>query len=88
MATGAMGGNPVYSGQPARHDGGTNFVLADGHVKYLRPGSVSAGLDANTPTDDAQGYNSAWTTGHAAGTEFSGKSSITGGTFVATFSAT
>ena len=38
-------------------------------------------------TDDAKGYNSSWTVGTAAGTEFAGKSKITGGEFVATFSA-
>jgi len=86
MATGAMGGNPAYSGQPARHTNATNFLLADGHVKFLNPGKISAGLDANNSTDDAGGYDANWTTGRAAGTEFSGKSALTQGEFVATFS--
>lgn len=87
MATGAMGGNTAYSGQPARHTGGTNFLLADGHVKFLNPGLISVGTDAGSSTDDAKGYNTDWTVGTAAGTDFAGKSAITGGPFVATFSA-
>ncbi|BDI33765.1 hypothetical protein CCAX7_58160 [Capsulimonas corticalis] len=50
-ATGMMGGRtPQPNGQfqPSfgRHIYGSNFLLADGHVKWLRGANVSSGLDA------------------------------------------
>lgn len=36
-----------------RHDGGRNFLLADGHVKWLRPDTVSAGPPGSTASPDA-----------------------------------
>jgi prepilin-type processing-associated H-X9-DG protein len=55
-----------------RHTDASNFLLADGHVKYLRGTSVSSGPNANTSTDAQNGSRS-------AGTGVSG--------FAATFSA-
>jgi prepilin-type N-terminal cleavage/methylation domain-containing protein/prepilin-type processing-associated H-X9-DG protein len=52
LVTGVMGGRgPGFGGIP-RHSGqsGSNFLLADGHVKFYKPGSVSSGFNAQTPT--------------------------------------
>jgi prepilin-type N-terminal cleavage/methylation domain-containing protein/prepilin-type processing-associated H-X9-DG protein len=57
-----------------RHTDGSNFLAADGHVKYLRGTKVSPGL-SNTNTTGAQAPNV------AAGTAYSGNNS-----FVMTFS--
>lgn len=67
-ATGNLGGRPV--GVPnqfdkARHQGGSNFLLADGHVKWFKPGQISTGTDAPTPTSAQTGAIS----GTAAGTD-------------------
>ena len=53
LATGAMRGDlPVIGGVTTngtlrsllgRHNGGSNFLLADGHVKFFQPNNVSAG---------------------------------------------
>jgi len=61
----------------ARHTEGSNFLAADGHVKWLRGTKVSAGINAGSTTD-APGV----TTNAAAGTGYSGTTS-----FVLTFSA-
>jgi len=36
-----------------RHDGGRNFLLADGHVKWLRPSAVSTGPPGTSQPPDA-----------------------------------
>lgn len=61
--------NPANGG---RHTGGSNFLLSDGHVKWLRGTSVSSGPNASDSTN-------AQTSSQAAGTGVSG--------FAATFSA-
>ena len=47
-------------GGTARHTSGSNFLLCDGHVKYLMPAQVSTGGNANTDgyyqDDSASGY--------------------------------
>jgi len=56
-ATGAMGVPEVYlagwysSETSGRHTEGSNFALADGHVKYLRRASVSPGNPPNSTTE-------------------------------------
>jgi prepilin-type N-terminal cleavage/methylation domain-containing protein/prepilin-type processing-associated H-X9-DG protein len=66
-ATGLIGGiNNKYStadGPPA-HNGGANYVLADGHAKFVMPGAVSAGWRANNSTDPESISNN-----RAAGTD-------------------
>ena len=57
------------------HNGGSNFLLADTHVKYLRGGQVSPGATNPDPNGDQSNG-----CGTAAGTAFSGKG------FAATFS--
>ena len=55
MPRGAMAGrataatNSQFAGIEGRHDGGSNFALADGHVKYFQPQAVSTGGDATLP---------------------------------------
>ena len=52
-ATGIMGGRPGGTnpiGGTARHSDGSNFLMCDGHVKWLRPVQVSSGWNAATPT--------------------------------------
>lgn len=55
-ATGYLGGRPTSpSGQfqPAlgRHSGGSSYLLADGHAKWMRGDTVSSGLVAASSTD-------------------------------------
>jgi len=49
-ATGVMIGSsgPGFIAQFGRHTGGSNFVLCDGHAKWLKPTSVSAGYPNTT----------------------------------------
>jgi len=69
-ATGYMNGDTQNLGQfitPfGRHQGGSNFIMCDGHAKWLKPEQVSPGYNAATPTtnqiDQANG-------GAAAGTQ-------------------
>ena len=66
-ATGDIGGRPggtVSQFDEARHQGGSNFLLADGHVKWFKPAQVSTGTDATTPNAAQTGAIS----GTAAGT--------------------
>ncbi len=87
-------GNPARTGQPKyyglpRHTDGSNFAMADGHVKYLRPNSVSPGYNNTSPLcvqDQAVFPNTtacAANPGSAAGT---GALTSNGATFAATFS--
>jgi prepilin-type N-terminal cleavage/methylation domain-containing protein/prepilin-type processing-associated H-X9-DG protein len=67
------------------HTGGSNFAMADGHVKWLRPPSVSPGFANSVPSDDQDQGTSVFgsSSGLAAGTGFMGQSPKN---FVATFS--
>jgi prepilin-type processing-associated H-X9-DG protein len=62
FATGDMGGKAnitvgtpakSYTSIPPYHTGGANYLACDGHVKWLRPNSVSAGQ--STGPNDTQG---------------------------------
>lgn len=83
-ALGLQVGARMYPNNPARHTAYGNFLMADGHAKYLNPLLISPGFNAQHTTDDTT-----ITTGgyFAAGSSFSGNSVSTGGPFVATFSA-
>jgi len=72
---------------PPRHTNFANFLLADGHAKYLNPVLVSPGFDAQDANNDTTVSTSSPNPYFAAGTGFSGNSTTTGGPFVATFSA-
>ena len=84
-------GNPARTGQaqfgPARHTDGSNFLMGDGHVKWLRPSAVSSGFDsisANCGQDQTFTNGAcASSTGFAAGTN---ALSSNGANFAATFS--
>ncbi len=63
LATGQMRGDgPVIGGVTAngylrsmdgRHNGGSNFLLADGHVKWFKPNNVSAGQNVGNGQSNA-----------------------------------
>jgi prepilin-type processing-associated H-X9-DG protein len=53
-ATGLLGGRPPsppsqFHNHLGRHSGGSNFLLADGHVQWFLGSEVSSGLNAPTP---------------------------------------
>jgi prepilin-type N-terminal cleavage/methylation domain-containing protein/prepilin-type processing-associated H-X9-DG protein len=79
-----------YSGKDPVHTGGSNFVLADGHAKWLRPAAVSSGNNAaSTTADEGTPCNpSTWGTAscNAAGASFTSNSAVTNSPFTATFS--
>ena len=85
-AMGVQVGPRLYTGFPARHTSFGNFLLADGHAKFLNPLLVCPGFNAQTPTSDTNVTASGGT--FAAGTGLSGPSPSTNITFAATFSAT
>lgn len=68
MATGPLDGDiNVWDGTQGRHTNGSNFLLADGHVKWLAGSAVSPGINPpGQATDQPSRY------GNAAGTAFSG----------------
>jgi len=76
-ATGPMGGFPPtnlttnFTGATGRHSDGSNFLVADGHVKWLRGSAVSPGRTAANATD---GQNNGTT---AAGTSNLGSYALT-----------
>ncbi|MGI4790228.1 MAG: DUF1559 domain-containing protein [Janthinobacterium lividum] len=56
LATGYLRGvgavdYPRYAAVTGRHTDGANYLLADGHAKWLRPGAVAAGTQNPVETD-------------------------------------
>ncbi|BDI28836.1 hypothetical protein CCAX7_008870 [Capsulimonas corticalis] len=88
LAYGFAGGQ-TGGGQIGRHTDAANWLLSDGHVKYIRPTRVSIGYNALQSTNDQTTVAGTGniTTGSAAGTGFTGNSSITGAPFDITYSA-
>ena len=41
----------VYASSIGRHQGGSNFLMADDHAKWLKPSAVSAGVTNTSSTD-------------------------------------
>jgi prepilin-type N-terminal cleavage/methylation domain-containing protein/prepilin-type processing-associated H-X9-DG protein len=82
-ATGVLGDNQdqgANGGNTPQHSkNGANYLLGDGHVKFLRPGQVSPGTNAAAATDGVA--NAANPLPAAAGTE-----GLSGGNFSVTFS--
>ncbi len=81
-----------YTGATGRHTDGSNFLAADGHVKWLRGPAVSPGIQANSATDP-QATDPARTTGSfpaPANSNAAGTSALTanGANFALTFSPT
>ena len=87
-ALGLQVGPRLYPGTPARHTAYGNFLMSDGHAKYLNPLLISPGFNAQAATNDTTVNTSSPNPYFAAGTGFSGNSVTTGAPFVATFSAT
>ena len=62
-ATGILNGITTNTGSflspDGRHNKGANYVMADGHAKFLQPGRVSPGLNANSPADKQVNNNTA-----------------------------
>lgn len=85
--TGYMGGrgnvNSAFSGPLGRHTDGSNYLLSDGHVKFMRGTRVSSGYTANAETN-AQEDTGIYP--KAAGSGFSGNAALTGQPYDATFS--
>jgi len=81
-AVGTLAGNPGGT-QKARHTDNANYLMADGHVKWLRGVVVSPGLNAPTPTTDQSATSNPSYTNTAAGTAVS---SGAYGNYVATVS--
>ena len=71
-ATGYLNGSTADLGSffspKGRHSEGADYVMADGHAKFLRPASVSPGYNANTETDKQVNHVSANMYSQAAGT--------------------
>ncbi len=84
-ATGPMGGVPPasqsahYTGATGIHTDGSNFLAADGHVKWLRGVAVSPGRTAVSATCGQAGTGTGCTatTGLAAGTGNLGNATLT-----------
>ncbi len=86
-ALGLVVGPRAYPNNPARHTNWGNWLLADGHAKFLNPLLVSPGFNARNSTDDSTVNTSNSNPYFAAGTGFGGNNVVTGSPFVATFSA-
>jgi prepilin-type N-terminal cleavage/methylation domain-containing protein/prepilin-type processing-associated H-X9-DG protein len=56
-ATGPIPGQNIFTLNPGRHSGGSNFLAADGHVKFLLGSKISGGKDA---TDSSNAQISSW----------------------------
>lgn len=71
-ATGLFPGSTFYSehfsGPLGRHQGGANYVMADGHAKWLRSSMVSAGGNNASETGAQTSHKSAYDGAQAAGT--------------------
>ncbi len=58
-AAGNMGDHGVANNNPTRHTGGSNYLVADGHVKNVHPERVSIGCtqqNANQYEDESGGF--------------------------------
>ncbi|MDR3708951.1 MAG: DUF1559 domain-containing protein [Capsulimonadaceae bacterium] len=65
--------NPLPSYPAGRHTGGANYLMCDGHVKYLLPTLVSSGVGAANASDAAAANQFWWVT--AEGTTYGGAGS-------------
>ena len=90
-ATGYLGGRPPslptqFVDAAGRHHGGSNFLLADGHAKWLRGETVSSGIDA--PRADCNQDNQPPVAGCAADADvqYAAGTASTASGIVATFS--
>ena len=51
-ATGILAGDPDHGNSEPRHTDNSNYLMADGHVKWLHGAVVSPGLNATDPNND------------------------------------
>ncbi|MDR3709508.1 MAG: DUF1559 domain-containing protein [Capsulimonadaceae bacterium] len=56
---------PVFSSPTGRHNNGANYIMADGHVKWLMGTLVSGGQFNSTYTQNTNPYVDAWSAGTA-----------------------
>ena len=61
--------SPYTSGGVGIHTGGSNFLLADGHVKFLRPEQVSSGHNGHSGQDQETGSTAGFSGFNAADTD-------------------
>ena len=66
-----VAGNPLpyTSGAVGIHTGGSNFLLGDGHVKFLRPEQVSPGHNGRSGYDQESGSTAGFSGFNAAATD-------------------
>ncbi len=76
-------GSGKYAAATGLHTDGSNYLLADGHVKFLRPANVSAGVNGTANQYQNQTSGQAASTGNMYTAANSGGSQV-----AATFSAT
>ena len=76
----AAADQPLYASATGRHQGGSNFLMADCHAKWMLPSAVSAGVTNPNPADCGGAIDPTGMGTLAAGTECSDK------TIAATFS--
>ena len=72
--TGLLGVPPrtrTQSQNAPRHNEGSNFLMGDGHAKWLRGAMVSNGISAQRPTDNQTGSRAAGTEAPGIGLTFS-----------------
>ncbi len=60
---------PYTSGFVGIHTGGSNFLMADGHAKYLRPSQVSAGHNGSPGQDQDDASGNSYSNYKAADTD-------------------
>ncbi len=72
FASGYQNANFAGNQPPARHTDGSDYLFADGHVKWLRSSAVSYGPNAQTATSAQVTSNANLGSGGAAGTAYAG----------------
>ena len=69
LASGDYNAATYTSGATGIHAGGSNFLFADGHVKYLKPIQVSAGHNGRSGFDQESGSSAGFSGYNAAATD-------------------
>ncbi len=69
LAAGAYSPSTYTSGGVGIHTGGSNFLLADGHVKFLQPAAVSSGHNGHSGQDQETGSTAGFSGYNAADTD-------------------
>ena len=69
LGSGEYSASSYTSGAVGIHTGGSNFLLGDGHVKYLRPAQVSSGHNGRPGQDQASASSTGFSGYNAAATD-------------------